>query len=144
MDSGQLAWGITATALVLLMTPGVAFFYGGLVKAKSVVSMMMMSFGSLALVGVLWVLYGFSMSAVDGPLQFAGNPLASFSLEGLGNEDLLGAAFGATFAIITVALISGSIADRARFGPWMVFAGVWATLVYFPVAAWVWGGGWIL
>ena len=144
MDSGQLAWGITATALVLLMTPGVAFFYGGLVKAKSVVSMMMMSFGSLALVGVLWVLYGYSMSAVDGPLQFAGNPLASFSLEGLGNEDLLGAAFGATFAIITVALISGSIADRARFGPWMVFAGVWATLVYFPVAAWVWGGGWIL
>ena len=106
MDSGQLAWGITATALVLLMTPGVAFFYGGLLKAKSVVSMMMMSFGSLALVGVLWVLYGFSMSAVDGPLQFAGNPLASFSLEGLGNEDLLGAAFGATFAIITVALIS--------------------------------------
>ena len=80
MDSGQLAWGITATALVLLMTTGVAFFYGGLVKAKSVVSMMMMSFGSLALVGVLWVLYGYSMSAVDSPLQFAGNPLASFSL----------------------------------------------------------------
>ena len=144
MDSGQLAWGITATALVLLMTPGVAFFYGGLVKAKSVVSMMMMSFGSIALVGVLWVLYGYSMSAVDGPLQFAGNPFSAFSLEGLGNEDLLGAAFGATFAIITVALISGAIADRARFGPWMVFAGVWATIVYFPLAAWVWGGGWIL
>ena len=144
MDTGQLAWGITATALVLLMTPGVAFFYGGLVKAKSVVSMMMMSFGALALVGVLWVLYGYSMSSVGDTLNFSGNPFSSFGLEGLGNEDLLGAAFGATFAIITVALISGAIADRAKFGSWMVFAGIWATLVYFPVAAWVWGGGWIM
>jgi len=144
MDSGQLAWGVTATALVLLMTPGVAFFYGGLVKAKSVISMMMMSFGSLALVGVLWVLYGYGMSAVDGPGQFAGSPFSSFGLEGLGNEELLGAAFGATFAIITVALISGAIADRAKFGGWMVFAGIWVTVVYFPVAAWVWGGGWVL
>jgi Amt family ammonium transporter len=143
MDSGQLAWGITATALVLLMTPGVAFFYGGLVKAKSVVSMMMMSFGSLALVGVLWILYGSGMAAVDGPGQFAGNPLSAFGLAGLGNEDLLGAAFGATFAIITVALISGAIADRAKFGSWLVFAGIWATVVYFPVVAWVWGGGWV-
>ena len=143
MDTGQLAWGIMATALVLLMTPGVAFFYGGLVKAKSVVSMMMMSFGALALVGVLWILYGASMSVVGGPGEFAGNPLSGFGLAGLGNEDLLAAAFGATFAIITVALISGAIADRAKFGAWMVFAGVWVTVVYFPVAAWVWGGGWI-
>jgi Amt family ammonium transporter len=144
MDTGQLAWGLTATALVLLMTPGVAFFYGGLVKAKSVISMMMMSFGALALVGVLWVLFGYGMSAVDGPGQFAGNPFSSFGLAGLGNEDLLGAAFGATFAIITVALISGAIADRAKFGSWMVFAGIWVTVVYFPVAAWVWGGGWAM
>jgi Amt family ammonium transporter len=144
MDTGQLAWGITATALVLLMTPGVAFFYGGLVKAKSVISMMMMSFGALALVGVLWVLFGYGMSAVDGPGQFAGNPFSSFGLAGLGNEDLLGAAFGATFAIISVALISGAIADRAKFGSWMVFAGIWVTVVYFPVAAWVWGGGWAM
>ena len=143
MDSGQLAWGITATALVLLMTPGLAFFYGGLVKAKSVISMMMMSFGALALVGTLWVLYGYGMTAVDGPGQFSGSPFSSFGLAGLENEDLLGAAFGATFAIITVALISGAIADRAKFGSWMVFAGVWVTLVYFPVAAWVWGGGWL-
>jgi Amt family ammonium transporter len=126
------------------MTPGVAFFYGGLVKAKSVISMMMMSFGALALVGVLWVLFGYGMSAVDGPGQFAGNPFSSFGLAGLGNEDLLGAAFGATFAIITVALISGAIADRAKFGSWMVFAGIWVTVVYFPVAAWVWGGGWAM
>jgi Amt family ammonium transporter len=144
MDTGQLSWGITATALVLLMTPGVAFFYGGLVKAKSVVSMMMMSFGALALVGVLWILYGWSMSSVGGAGEFAGNPLSGFGLAGLDNEGLLGAAFGATFAIITVALISGAIADRAKFGAWMVFAGIWSTLVYFPVAAWVWGGGWIL
>lgn len=144
LDTGELAWAVMATALVLLMTPGLAFFYGGLVKAKSVVSMMMMSFGSLALIGVLWVLYGFSMSAVENPTDYSGNPLANFGLEGLDNDGLIGAAFGATFAIITVALISGAIADRAKFGSWLVFAGIWATLVYFPVAAWVWGGGWIM
>jgi Amt family ammonium transporter len=144
LDTGELAWAVMATALVLLMTPGLAFFYGGLVKAKSVVSMMMMSFGSLALIGVLWVLYGFSMSAVENPTDYSGNPFANFGLEGLDNDGLIGAAFGATFAIITVALISGAIADRAKFGSWLVFAGIWATLVYFPVAAWVWGGGWIM
>ena len=144
LDTGSLTWAVVATAFVLLMTPGLAFFYGGLVKAKSVVSMMMMSFGSLALIGVLWILYGFSMSAVASPTDFSGNPLAVFALEGLGNDELIGAAFGSTFAIITVALISGSIADRAKFGPWLVFAGVWSTLVYFPVASWVWGGGWIM
>lgn len=149
MDTGSIAWGIMATALVLFMTPGVAFFYGGLVKAKSVVSMMMMSFGALGLISVLWILYGFNMSAVDGPMQFAGNPFSDFGLGALAtgetaNVDLLGATYGATFAIITVALISGAVADRAKFGSWMIFAGVWATLVYFPVAAWVWGGGWIM
>ena len=146
MDTGELAWAITATAMVLLMTPGVALFYGGLVKAKSVVSMMMMSFGAMGLIGVLWILYGFSMSAVGSTWEFAGNPLADFGLMGItgDNEALVGATFGATFAIITVALISGAIADRAKFGAWMIFAGLWATIVYFPVAAWVWGGGWIL
>jgi ammonium transporter, Amt family len=144
MDTGELTWAITATALVLLMTPGVAFFYGGLVKAKSVISMMMMSFGALGLITVLWILYGANMSVVDGVWDFAGNPFSDFGLASADNEGLVGAAFGATFAIITVALISGAIADRAKFGAWMVFAGLWATLVYFPVAAWVWGGGWIL
>ncbi|HWL79254.1 ammonium transporter [Microbacterium sp.] len=144
MDSGNLAWSVAATALVLFMTPGVAFFYGGLVKAKSVVSMMMMSFGSLALVGVLWVLYGFNMSAVESSWAFAGNPFSDFGLANADSDTLVGATFGATFAIITVALISGAIADRAKFGAWMIFAGVWATLVYFPVAAWVWGGGWVM
>jgi len=144
LDTGELSWAVTATALVLLMTPGLAFFYGGLVKAKSVVSMMMMSFGSIALVGVLWVLYGYSMSAVESPMDFAGNPFTNFGLEGLDNDGLIGAAFGATFAILTVALISGAIADRAKFGSWMIFAGLFATFGYFPVAAWVWGGGWIM
>ena len=158
MDSGELAWAITATALVLFMTPGVAFFYGGLVKAKSVISMMMMSFGAMGLISVLWVLYGFNMSAVSGPTELFGNPFGDFGLMNLAtdlassdaavvaaaNEGLVGATFGATFAIITVALISGAIADRAKFGSWILFAGLWATLVYFPVAAWVWGGGWIL
>ena len=149
MDTGSIAWGLTATALVLFMTPGVAFFYGGLVKAKSVISMMMMSFGALGLISVLWILYGFNMSAVSGPTQFSGNPFSDFGLGKLamgetGSIDLLGATYGATFAIITVALISGAVADRAKFGSWMIFAGVWATLVYFPVAAWVWGGGWIM
>ena len=145
MDSGTFAWAITASALVLFMTPGVAFFYGGLVKAKSVVSMMMMSFGAMALVSVLWVLYGFNMAAIgDGNPFLAGNPFTeNFALAGVAESDLVLALFGATFAIITVALISGAIADRAKFGSWMIFAGVWATLVYFPVAAWVWGGGWI-
>ena len=144
MDTGSLAWAVMATALVLLMTPGLAFFYGGLVKAKSVVSMMMMSFGSLALIGVLWVLYGYSMSAVSSPTDFSGSPFTNFGLEGLDNDGLIGAAYGATFAIITVALISGAIADRAKFGSWLVFAGIFATVAYFPVAAWVWGGGWIM
>jgi len=146
MDSGNLAWSITATALVLFMTPGVAFFYGGLVRAKSVVSMMMMSFGALGLVSVLWILYGFNMSVItDGPQFLAGNPFSDFGLATAAGDDnaLVGITYGATFAIITVALISGAIADRAKFGSWMIFAGVWATLVYFPVAAWVWGGGWI-
>jgi Amt family ammonium transporter len=153
-------WLMVAAALVLLMTPGVAFFYGGMVKAKSVISMMMMSFGAIALVAVLFVLYGYSMAfsqggdwAVPG---LVGNPFASFALIPQltagpdGSPDLSSLAFAgfqATFAIITVALISGAIADRAKFGSWMVFAGLWVTLVYFPVAAWVFNlgddGGWI-
>src|SRR5512141_1449074 len=139
-------WLLVAAALVLLRTPGVAFFYGGMVKAKSVISMMMMSFGAMGLVGVLWVLYGYGLS-FGPPLigGFLGNPAGQIGLSGLlhaGKDgalapDLGGIAFAgfqATFAIITVALISGAIADRAKFGSWMIFAGVWVTVVYFPVA----------
>jgi ammonium transporter, Amt family len=143
MDSGNLAWSVAATALVLFMTPGVAFFYGGLVKAKSVVSMMMLSFGAMGLVGVLWILFGFNMSLGGGTFAFSGNPFADFGLASADSDGLVGATYGATFAIITVALISGAIADRAKFGAWMIFVGLFATLIYFPVAAWVWGDGWI-
>ncbi|MGO1496090.1 ammonium transporter [Agrococcus casei] len=148
MESGNLAFGITATALVLFMTPGLAFFYGGLVRAKSVVSMMMMSFGTIGLVAVLWILYGYSMSSADSPFAFAGNPLDDLDLAATAagataNADLVGVAYGSTFAIITVALISGAIADRAKFGSWMLFVAAFATIGYFPIAAWVWGGGWV-
>ncbi len=149
-------WLLVAAALVLLMTPGVAFFYGGMVKAKSVISMMMMSFGAMGLVGVLWVLYGYGFAFGPALIPgWLGNPGDLFGLSGLigiGKNgamvpDLSGLAFAgfqATFAIITVALISGAIADRAKFGSWMIFAGVWATVVYFPVAYWVFnlGNGW--
>ncbi len=144
MDVGNMSWAIAATALVLFMTPGVAFFYGGLVKAKSVISMMMMSFGSMGLAGVLWVLVGFNMSTVANPFDFAGDPFSDFALSAADDNTLLYATYGGTFAIITIALVSGAIADRARFGPWMVFVGLFSVLVYFPVAAWVWGGGWIM
>jgi len=170
MDQGNTAFVLITAALVLLMTPGLAFFYGGLVKAKSVVSMMMMSFGAIGLIGVLWVLYGYAIAfsnagtegffGIDGVFAI---DWANLGLNGLledasdpaGNFPALAfAGFQATFAILTVALISGAIADRARFGAWMVFAGIWATVVYFPVANWVFNftlgeeglvdGGWIV
>ena len=156
--------------MVLIMTPGLAFFYGGLVRASSVVSMMMMSFGSIAIVSVLWVGYGYAIAfaqagtgnyvGIDG---FLGIDLSNLGLtrlihDTLANNDgsqLAFSGFQATFAIITVALISGAIADRAKFGAWMLFAGLWATLVYFPVAGWVFNfkadsqgkivtGGWLV
>ncbi|MFB9795879.1 ammonium transporter [Arthrobacter citreus] len=135
-------WVMISAALVLLMTPGVAFFYGGMTRAKAALNMMMMSFVSIGLVGVVWVLWGFSMTGGDGVGGLFGNPFTSFGLESLiGTEDLIGAGFGATFAIITVALISGAIADRAKFSAWAVFVPVWVTLVYCPLAFMVWGGG---
>jgi Amt family ammonium transporter len=168
MDQGNTAFLLICAALVLLMTPGLAFFYGGLVKAKSVISMMMMSFGALGLIGVLWVLYGYAITFANGGTEgflgidgFLGVDTANLGLNGLletpegaAFPPIAFAAFQATFAIITVALISGAIADRAKFGAWMIFAGIWATVVYFPVASWVFNftlaedgsfsdGGWI-
>src|SRR5919202_1336128 len=143
-DTGATAWVLTSAALVLLMTPGLALFYGGMVRGKSVLNMMMMSFGALALVGVLWVLWGYSMSFGDdvgGGLL--GNPFQYFGLKGLMEDTgaslptMAFVAFQAVFAIITVALVSGAIADRAKWGTWMVFTVVWGTIVYFPVAHWV-------
>ncbi len=169
MNSGDTAWVLASAALVLLMTPGLALFYGGMVRSKSVLNMMMMSFGALATVGVLWVLYGYSMAfgndVADG---LVGSPRELFGLTNLMGTNGLDkgfqsthlvftipamafVAFQAVFAIITVALISGAIADRARFGTWMVFTAIWATVVYFPIAHWVFAfngaqsakGGWI-
>jgi Amt family ammonium transporter len=157
LDTGNTAWILTSAALVLLMTPGLALFYGGMVRAKSVLNMMMMSFGALALVSILWVLYGYSFAFGDDiGSGLLGNPTQYLGLNGL-MEDTDAAlpamafvGFQAVFAIITVALISGAIADRAKFSTWMIFVGIWASVVYFPVAHWVFDfsldahvGGWI-
>jgi len=145
LDSGNTAWILTSSALVLLMTPGLALFYGGMVRAKSVLNMMIMSFGALALVSVLWVLYGYSFAfGNDIGYGLLGNPTEFLGLRGLMVEDeaaslpaMAFVAFQAVFAIITVALISGAIADRAKFSTWMIFVGIWASIVYFPIAHWV-------
>ncbi len=152
LDSGNTAWMIVATALVLLMTPALAFFYGGMVRTKSVLNMMMMSFISIGVVAIVWVVYGYGLTF--GPGTFIGDPSGFYGLNkiadtsslaaGVGVPFLVMAAFQATFAIITVALISGSVADRMKFAAWTVFTLVWITLVYFPVAHAVWSGVGIL
>jgi Amt family ammonium transporter len=160
LNTGDTAWMLTSTALVLLMNPGFALFYGGMVRAKGVLNMMMMSFVSMGIVAVLWVVYGFSMTfGKDLGNGLLGDPTEFIGLKGLiAPDSLFGTipttvfiAFQAMFAIITVALISGAIADRAKFGAWVVFVIVWSTLVYFPIAHWVFDfdsgdndpGGWI-
>ncbi|MGE5286654.1 MAG: ammonium transporter [Micromonosporaceae bacterium] len=140
---------LASTALVLLMTPGLAFFYGGMTRAKSVLNMMMMSWVAIITVTIAWVLYGDSLSfgkgnGFIGGLEYLGeHGLVNGASRAAGIPDLVFSAFQLTFAIITVALISGAIADRTKFGSWAVFTVAWATLVYFPVAHWVWGGGWL-
>ena len=161
LNSGDTAWMLISTGLVTLMIPGLALFYGGMVRVKSLLNMMMMSFGALALVFVIWIVVGFSLVFGNsvGDRGLIGNATEFLFLKGLDNSSaLIGTipaavfiAFQGLFAAITVALISGSIADRAKFGAWMIFAGAWATLVYFPVAHWVFAfddfvaktGGWI-
>jgi len=179
-DTGDTAWMLASSALVLLMTPGLAFFYGGMVRAKGVLNMIMMSISAMGVVTVLWVLYGYSLAFGNDVHNLFGDPSQYFGLKGLigGNAvaeviadpsagivaaeeigiPLAGTipqtvfvAFQLMFAIITVALISGAVADRLKFGGWLVFAGLWATFVYFPVAHWVFAfdgvtaetGGWI-
>lgn len=171
-DTGDTAWMLASSALVLLMTPGLAFFYGGMVRARSVLNMIMMSVSAMGVVTVLWVLYGYSMAFGNDTDGIVGDPMAYFGLKGLigGNSAAAAAGKAATdiplagtlpmtvfvafqlmFAIITVALISGAVSDRLKFSAWLVFAGLWATIVYFPVAHWVFAfdgvtaehGGWI-
>ncbi|WP_328353826.1 ammonium transporter [Mycobacterium sp. NBC_00419] len=179
-DTGDTAWMLASSALVLLMTPGLAFFYGGMVRARGVLNMIMMSISSMGVVTVLWVLYGYSLAFGNDKFNLFGDPLQFFGLKGLIGGNAIAAvsadpaagveaadavniplvgtlpatvfvAFQLMFAIITVALISGAVADRLKFGGWLVFAGLWATFVYFPVAHWVFAfdgvtsetGGWI-
>jgi Amt family ammonium transporter len=157
LDTGNTAWLLTASALVLLMIPGLAFFYGGMVRSKSVLNMLMMVMGALFIVGILWVLFGYSMAFGDsyGQMGLLGNVTQFAGLESLMVDDPEAAvpamafvAFQAMFACITVGLIAGAIADRTKFAAWLVFAAIWATIVYFPVAHWVFDlagdeGGWI-
>ena len=171
-DSGDTAWMLASAALVLLMTPGLAFFYGGMVRARGVLNMIMMSVSAMGVVTVLWVLYGYSVAFGEDKYGLFGDPSQYFGLKGLISGTYLQltadapevavplagtipqtvfVAFQLMFAIITVALISGSVADRLKFGGWLLFAGLWATFVYFPVAHWVFAfngvtaetGGWI-
>jgi Amt family ammonium transporter len=153
LDTGNTSWLLCSTALVLLMTPGLALFYGGMNRSKSVLNMMMMSFSCIGLVSVLWILYGFSLSFGTnghghnkwiGSFQYLITKNFASELWGTtGIPTYVVLAFQMMFAIITVALISGSISDRAKFSGWLVFAFGWFTIVYVPVAHWIWGGGFI-
>ncbi|MEO6057715.1 MAG: ammonium transporter [Gemmatimonadales bacterium] len=142
------AWLLVSTALVLLMTPALAFFYGGLVRSKNSLNTMMMSFASLGAVGVLWALIAYSLAFAEGNAWIGGTAyalLAGVGLEASGTvPHVLFMAFQGTFAIITAALISGAIVERMRFGPYLAFIVLWTLLVYAPVAHWVWGGGWLM
>ena len=162
LNSGDTAWVLASTALVLLMTPGLAFFYGGMTKAKSTLNMMMMSFITICIVSIIWVIYGFSMafgSTSDrswvGDFEWSslGGSVNALTNNGgpYGIPLLAFAGFQLMFAVITPALISGAIADRAKFLTWGIFVALWVTLVYFPVAHWVFdfggttskGAGWL-
>ena len=152
LNSGDTAWVLASTALVLLMTPGLAFFYGGMVRAKSVLNMMMMSMITISIVSVLWVIYGFELAfGYEANSPWYGN-LSFSGLGGVVNDFtnnggvypvpvLVFAAFQLMFAIITPALISGAIADRTKFIAWGIFVAIWSTIVYFPVAHWVFAFG---
>lgn len=143
MDSGNTAWLLTASALVLLMTPGLAFFYGGLVRSRNVVSTIMLSFMSMAVVSVVWVLWGYSVAFGEGN-QWVGD-LSLIGLKGMApGDDMLFAVFQMMFAIITPALITGAIVERFKFTTYLVFLVLWVTIVYAPIAHWVWApNGWL-
>ena len=151
MNSGDTAFMLVATALVMFMTPGLALFYGGLVRSKNVLTTIMQSFISLGLISIVWVLYGYSLAFGPDVGGFIGN-LDWVLLKGVGLApgpysdtipDLLFVAFQMMFAIITPALITGAFAERMKFSAYIFFALLWSTLVYLPVCHWVWGGGWI-
>jgi Amt family ammonium transporter len=154
MDTGDTAWLLTSSAMVLFMTPGLALFYGGMVRGKNVLAMLMKNFVAMGIVTITWVLVGYSLAfgpSVGGWGIFG--DLSLFGLRGVGNDstEIHGAtvpdsvlmAFQLMFAIITPALISGAVAERIRFSAWVIFVAVWSVVVYAPMAHWVWGGGFI-
>ncbi len=151
MNTGDTAFMLIATALVMLMTPGLALFYGGLVRSKNVLATIMQSFICLGVITIIWIVYGYSMSFGPDVGGFVGNLDWAF-LKGVGLKpgpysdtipDLLFCAFQLMFAIITPALITGAFAERMKFSAFLLFTVLWATFVYFPVCHWVWGGGWL-
>jgi Amt family ammonium transporter len=147
VNNSDIAWMLMATALVLLMTPALAFFYGGLVRSKNALNTMMMSFVALGFVGLAWALIGYSLAFGPGG-AFVGDLsralLRNVGLEAQGTiPHVLFMAYQGTFAIITAALISGAIVERMRFAPYVTFLTLWAIFVYSPIAHWVWGGGWL-
>ncbi|WP_308208488.1 ammonium transporter [Paractinoplanes aksuensis] len=155
IDTGNTAWLLLSSALVLLMTPGLALFYGGLNRSKGVLNMMLMSFSAIGLISILWALYGFSLAFSPNGSEGLNNIIGNWGYAGTSTSwvgDMWGEtgiptyvfmAFQMMFAIITVALISGAVSDRFKFAGWVLFAFGWFTLVYVPVAHWVWGGGFI-
>jgi ammonium transporter, Amt family len=148
INPADTAWMLVSTALVLLMTPALAFFYGGLVRNKNSLNTMMMSFVALGVVGVTWSIAAYSLAFSDGGPFLGG--LANIGLRGVDTEakgtipHVLFMTYQASFAIITAALISGAVVERMRFGPYVAFITLWTLLVYAPVAHWVWGGGWLM
>src|SRR6476660_7409260 len=155
-DTGDTAWMLASSALVLLMTPGLAFFYGGMVRAKGVLNMLMMSISSMGIVTVLWVLYGYSVAFGNDTASLFGNPAQYFGLKGLIGGNAVAADPGTGTAAVDIPLAGTLpqtvfVAFRLKFGGWLLFAGLWATFVYFPVAHWVFAfngvtaehGGWI-
>src|SRR5687767_6643180 len=152
MNQADIAWMLISTALVLLMTPALAFFYGGLVRSKNALNTMMMSFISLGFVGVLWAVVGYSLALSPGNNWLGDLSLAFLNGVGLENTGAIVAltfphalymAFQGTFCIITAALISGAIVERMRFSAYLAFISLWSVFVYAPLAHWVWGGGWL-
>ncbi len=148
LNTGNTAWVLASAALVLFMTPGLALFYGGMVRAKNILAMLMQNFFAMGIVAVIWVLFGYSL-IFGNTHGFVGN-FDLIGMKGLGSEMygtgipvLIFAAFQLTFAVITPALITGAIADRMRFAAWVGFIILWSVLVYIPVAHWIFGGGWI-
>src|SRR6266540_3500825 len=147
INSADTAWMLVATALVLVMTPALGFFYAGMVRAKNALNTLMMSFAPLGFVGMAWALIGYSLAFAPGGRGFGGAGYALLNGVGLSAQGsiphVLFMAYQGTFAIITAALISGAIVERMRFGAYLAFVTLWSIVVYAPVAHWVWGGGWL-